>query len=161
MLHPIPMYADDGQSTLNGFASLGRPASRAVRAAIQHAFATSSTSTAPPGSMVPITQAQLHMPVRVGDFTDFSCSRDHVLNAGEAVFGKRILPEGFRYFPLGYGGRSSSIVLSDLVSSSITSLKWAASSASPSRWARLRRPRRRTNISLALSCLMTGVVIAS
>ena len=44
-LHPIHMYADDGQSTLNGFASLGRPASRAVRAAIQHAFATSSTST--------------------------------------------------------------------------------------------------------------------
>jgi fumarylacetoacetase len=100
------------KSSLNEFASLGRPASRAVRAAIQHAFATSSTSAAPPGSMIPITQAQLHLPVRVGDFTDFSCSRDHVLNAGEAVFGKRILPEGFRYFPLGYGGRSSSIVVS-------------------------------------------------
>jgi fumarylacetoacetase len=35
-----------------------------------------------------------------------------VVNAGEAVFGKRVLPEGFRHFPLGYGGRSSSIVTS-------------------------------------------------
>lgn len=52
------------------------------------------------------------MPVRVGDFTDFSCSKDHVVNAGEADFGKRVLPEGFRHFPLDYSGRSSSIVTS-------------------------------------------------
>jgi Fumarylacetoacetate (FAA) hydrolase family len=52
------------------------------------------------------------MPVHVGDFTDFSCSRDHVLNAGEAVFGKQVLPPGFSHFPLGYGGRSSSVVMS-------------------------------------------------
>jgi fumarylacetoacetase len=46
----------------------------------------------------------------IGDFTDFSCSRSHVLNAAEAVFGKRSLPPGFEYFPVGYHGRTSSIV---------------------------------------------------
>jgi fumarylacetoacetase len=46
----------------------------------------------------------------VGDFSDFSCSRDHVLNAGEAVLGVRELPPGFLYFPVGYGGRCSSIM---------------------------------------------------
>jgi fumarylacetoacetase len=100
------------QPTLNDFASLGRPASRAVRATIQRTFGTNSSYTAPPSAVIPIAQAQLHMPVRVGDFTDFSCSKDHVVNAGEAVFGKRVLPEGFPHFPLGYGGRSSSIVTS-------------------------------------------------
>jgi fumarylacetoacetase len=49
----------------------------------------------------------------IGDFTDFSCSRDHVLNAGEAVFKKRELPPGFEHFPIGYHGRSSTIVVSD------------------------------------------------
>jgi fumarylacetoacetase len=100
------------QPTLNDFAALGRPASRFVRAAIQRAFASHSSYTPPPGAVISIAQAELHMPVHVGDFTDFSCSRDHVLNAGEAVFGKRILPPGFLHFPLGYGGRSSSIVTS-------------------------------------------------
>lgn len=54
----------------------------------------------------------MHLPIAVSDFTDFSCSRDHVLNAGEAVLGKRDLPPGFEYFPIGYTARSSSIVVS-------------------------------------------------
>ena len=59
---------------------------------------------------VNVSEVQYHVPVRVGDFSDFSCSRDHVLNAGEAVLGKRELPPGFLHFPVGYGGRSSSIL---------------------------------------------------
>ena len=55
----------------------------------------------------------MYMPVQVGDFTDFSCSADHVVNAGEAVFGERKMPPGFHHFPIGYGGRSSSIVVSE------------------------------------------------
>ena len=100
------------QPTLNDFASLGRPASRSVRAAIQRAFEPGSGYAPPQGAVVPISEAELHMPVHIGDFTDFSCSKDHVVNAGEAVFGKRVLPPGFPHFPLGYGGRSSSIVTS-------------------------------------------------
>ncbi|KAK5098953.1 hypothetical protein LTR24_001581 [Lithohypha guttulata] len=56
------------------------------------------------------TRVTYHLPVTVGDFSDFSCSEDHVLNAGEAVTGVRQLPPGFPYFPVGYGGRCSSIV---------------------------------------------------
>jgi fumarylacetoacetase len=54
----------------------------------------------------------MHLPVSVGDFSDFSCSVDHALNAGEAVLGTRDLPPGFLHFPIGYGGRSSSIAVS-------------------------------------------------
>lgn len=52
----------------------------------------------------------MHLPVDIGDFSDFSCSLDHVLNAGEAAMGVRSEPPGFRHFPIGYGGRASSIV---------------------------------------------------
>jgi fumarylacetoacetase len=54
----------------------------------------------------------LHLPLSIGDFTDFSCSIDHVLNAGEVVFGKRELPPCFEKFPIAYHGRASSIVVS-------------------------------------------------
>lgn len=54
----------------------------------------------------------MHLPVSVGDFTDFSCSKDHVLNAGEAIMKKRFLPPGFLHFPIGYIGRTSSIIVS-------------------------------------------------
>lgn len=57
-----------------------------------------------------VSDVKYHLPVHVGDFSDFSCSRDHVLNAGEAVQGVRQLPPGFLHFPVGYGGRSSSIL---------------------------------------------------
>lgn len=57
-----------------------------------------------------VADVRYHLPVTVGDFSDFSCSKDHVLNAGEAVQGVRQLPPGFLHFPVGYGGRSSSIL---------------------------------------------------
>jgi fumarylacetoacetase len=54
----------------------------------------------------------MHLPVRVGDFSDFSLSKNHVLNASKAVFGVESLPPGFLHFPVGYAGRSSSIMVS-------------------------------------------------
>lgn len=54
----------------------------------------------------------MHLPVSSRDFTDFSCSKDHVLNAGEAIQKKRYLPPGFLHFPIGYSGRTSSLIVS-------------------------------------------------
>lgn len=54
----------------------------------------------------------MSLPISVGDFSDFSLSMHHVLNAGEAVMGVRALPPGFSHFPIGYAGRSSSVVVS-------------------------------------------------
>jgi fumarylacetoacetase len=61
---------------------------------------------------IPTTSATMHLPVSIGNFTDFSCSKDHVPNAGEAIMKKRSLPPGFLHFPIGYAGRASSIVVS-------------------------------------------------
>lgn len=58
----------------------------------------------------PVSESTVHLPFAIGDFTDFSCSREHVLNAGEAVFQTRVLPTGFEHFPVGYHGRTSTVV---------------------------------------------------
>ena len=58
-------------------------------------------------------QAHLHMPVQVGDYTDFYSSREHATNVG-AMFrdpDNALLPN-WLHLPVGYHGRASSIVLS-------------------------------------------------
>ncbi|KAM5356839.1 hypothetical protein ACJ41O_003485 [Fusarium nematophilum] len=55
----------------------------------------------------------MHLPVRVQDFVDFSCVMEHIMTGTEIMTGKRIAPPAFDYMPLGYGGRCSSIVVSD------------------------------------------------
>jgi fumarylacetoacetase len=54
----------------------------------------------------------LHLPVSIGDFTDYSASANHVLNAGEAIMGTRSFPPAFHKYPVGYAGRCSSLQVS-------------------------------------------------
>ena len=46
------------------------------------------------------------------DILDFSCSLHHVINAGRIVVGNASPPPSFFKFPVGYQGRTSSIVVS-------------------------------------------------
>jgi fumarylacetoacetase len=55
----------------------------------------------------------MHMPVRVGDYTDFYSSEQHAFNVG-CMFrdpANALLPN-WKYIPVGYHGRASSIVIS-------------------------------------------------
>lgn len=61
---------------------------------------------------VSVEEVQLHLPIKIGGFTDYSCSKEHLLNAAEAVFGKAYMPPAAEYLPIGYSGRPSSIVVS-------------------------------------------------
>lgn len=61
---------------------------------------------------IPVGEAKMHLPIEVKGFTDFSCSTEHLLNAGEAVLGVRSFPPAALHLPIGYTGRSSSIVVS-------------------------------------------------
>ena len=54
----------------------------------------------------------MYLPLDIGDFSDFSCSKDHNIRMGEIVFGNGDLPPGFFSFPSAYTGRSASIVAS-------------------------------------------------
>lgn len=96
------------QPTLNAFAAQPRNIQAAVRTAIQHAFKNGQHTP----SSEPLGAVTLHLPVSIGDFTDYSASANHVLNAGEAIMGTRSFPPAFHKFPVGYAGRCSSIGVS-------------------------------------------------
>lgn len=99
------------ETTLNSFAALPKSEHSLVRKAIQDLLRKH------PGfddskSSCHINVAEMHLPFSIGDFTDFSCSENHVLNASEVIFKKREAPPGFYHFPVGYTARTSSIVVS-------------------------------------------------
>ncbi|KIV77659.1 fumarylacetoacetase [Exophiala sideris] len=98
--------------TLNAFAQLPRSVQRKVRSALQHLLQDQTRGQIPSDAIVPVKDVQLHLPVHASEFTDFSCSKDHNLKAGEAILGIRKLPPSFLHLPIGYGGRASSIVVS-------------------------------------------------
>lgn len=97
------------QSTLNSFAALGRSAHQVVRQVVQNFIRAQKL---PEASTEEVNVCQFFLPVSVGDFTDFSCSEYHNLNAGHAAMGRRGLPPAWDYVPPGYSGRCSSIVVS-------------------------------------------------
>lgn len=57
--------------------------------------------------------AQMHLPFKIGDYTDFYSSREHATNVGIMFRGKEnALMPNYLHLPVGYHGRASSIVLS-------------------------------------------------
>ncbi|KAK1454183.1 X-Pro dipeptidyl-peptidase C-terminal non-catalytic domain-containing protein [Colletotrichum melonis] len=95
--------------TLNALAAVEKTELGILRKNIQQTLSDESTLSE---HGVPIAKVQLHLPIKVDGFTDFSCSKEHLLNASEAVVGKASMPPAAPYLPIGYSGRPSSIVLS-------------------------------------------------
>ncbi len=61
----------------------------------------------------PQTSVQLLLPVKVGDYTDFYSSIDHATNIGTMIRDpKNALMPNWKYIPVGYHGRASSIMVS-------------------------------------------------
>ncbi|KAL5115936.1 hypothetical protein ACEQ8H_006158 [Pleosporales sp. CAS-2024a] len=95
------------QPTLNTFAALSKSLQSQVRLAIQNAYKSAQHTE----FSEDISNVTLHMPISIGDFTDYSASVNHVLNAGEAVQGVRAYPPAYMKYPVGYAGRCSSITI--------------------------------------------------
>ena len=60
--------------------------------------------------LVPMADAQLLLPARVGDYTDFYASVAHATNVGSMFRPDHPLLPNYKYVPIGYHGRASSIV---------------------------------------------------
>ncbi|TYB89077.1 fumarylacetoacetase [Oceaniovalibus sp. ACAM 378] len=56
----------------------------------------------------------LKLPSRIGDFTDFYCSIEHATNGGKMSRPDNPLMPNFTSLPVGYNGRASSIVVSEV-----------------------------------------------
>ena len=62
--------------------------------------------------LIPQADAELLMPVQVGDYTDFYASIHHATNIGSMFRPDNPLLPNYKWVPIGYHGRASSIVVS-------------------------------------------------
>ncbi|MBX5179020.1 fumarylacetoacetase [Rhizobium lentis] len=63
--------------------------------------------------LVPLAGAELHLPFRVTEYTDFYAGRHHAFNVGTMFRGtESALPPNWLHIPIGYNGRASSVVVS-------------------------------------------------
>ncbi|EEE37280.1 fumarylacetoacetase [Rhodobacteraceae bacterium KLH11] len=63
--------------------------------------------------LVPQSEAQMHMPFAVSEYTDFYAGRHHAQNVGTMFRGaENALPPNWLHIPIGYNGRASSVVVS-------------------------------------------------
>jgi fumarylacetoacetase len=62
-------------------------------------------------ALIPMSEVTMHLPVFVGDYTDFYSSIDHATNVGKMFRdpANALLPN-WLYIPVGYHGRASSII---------------------------------------------------
>lgn len=105
-------YGFFADSSLNRFMAAGRETWREIRQRLTDLM----DRTNPPvkkEALISISEAQLHLPVIIGDYTDFYASREHATNVGIMFRGKEnALMPNWLHLPVGYHGRASSVVVS-------------------------------------------------
>jgi len=105
------------QKYLNDFFTLGRKKIGEVRNRVsellRHDNEELKSSPAREIALIPKEEAQMLMPVRVPNYTDFYSSEEHATNAGSLFRDpKNALFPNWKHLPVGYHGRASSIVVS-------------------------------------------------
>ena len=108
------------QDTLNDFISDGRKTWRLVRDRIADIFdkenpALRDNKDHRSHILFTVDEVEMQLPVQVGDYTDFYSSKEHATNVGIMFRGKEnALMPNWLHIPVGYHGRSSSIVPSGI-----------------------------------------------
>lgn len=98
---------------LNDFIALGKPTTNAVRLRLQEHLCDESSPLKGSATMIPMSEVQMHLPVKVGDYTDFYSSIEHATNVGKMFRDpENALLQNWKHLPVGYHGRASSIVVS-------------------------------------------------
>jgi fumarylacetoacetase len=106
------------QPYLNPFISLGKSITNKVRERLISFFSDAdddlrSSPEICAQAFFQADEATMHMPVKVGNYTDFYASEQHAYNVGVMFRDpKNALLPNWKHLPVGYHGRASSIVVS-------------------------------------------------
>ncbi|XP_017786605.1 PREDICTED: fumarylacetoacetase [Nicrophorus vespilloides] len=106
------------ETTLNSFMGLNCAAWKEARDKLQSLLSADNPTLANNAALrtkafVPQSQATMHLPARIGDYTDFYSSIHHAMNVGIMFRSKEnALMPNWKYLPVGYHGRASSVVVS-------------------------------------------------
>lgn len=109
------------EPTLNSFAALGRPTHREVRTFLRDVLREGTpypetlmiNEDLKNSALIPFSQVQTHLPLAIGDYTDFFAGRNHAQNVGTLFRGAaNALNPNYNHVPVAYHGRASSVVVS-------------------------------------------------
>ena len=98
--------------TLNGVAGLPKGKRVALRKAIFSFLLKSSYHPKKRKQLVPLKRAELFLPVAIGDYSDFFTGIHHATTMGRMLRPDNPLLPNYKWVPIGYHGRGSSIVVS-------------------------------------------------
>lgn len=99
-------------STLNRFMDMGQEASSALRLALSHLLREGADTRLISGCLVAQEDVVYDLPAIIGDYTDFYTSIYHATNVGKQFRPDNPLLPNYKWVPIGYHGRSSSIRVS-------------------------------------------------
>ena len=108
------------QDTLNDFIADGRKTWRSVRNRIAEIFDADNKTLKNNKKhkeivLFRLDEIEMQLPVQIGDYTDFYSSIEHATNVGTMFRGKEnALMPNWLHLPVGYHGRSSSIIPSGI-----------------------------------------------
>jgi len=121
LLSALPFNASAAfrQPNLNAFMGLDRKAWVATRSRLQELLAADGddclrqNEALRAAALRPLSEVQMHLPAKIGDYTDFYASREHATNVGIMFRGRdNALQPNWLHLPVGYHGRASSVVVS-------------------------------------------------
>jgi fumarylacetoacetase len=98
------------ERNLNELMALGPSRVREIRAALSKRLRADAPRA--PELLVPMRDAELLVPAQIGDYTDFYASLHHATNVGSMFRPDNPLLPNYKWVPIGYHGRASSIVAS-------------------------------------------------
>ena len=115
VLDLLPVLGEQvfAEPSLNAFMAQGRTRWRDVRARITELLTDERHRAGVEAALYPLSGVRLHRPFEVGDYVDFYASEHHATNVGRLFRpgGEALMPN-WKHLPVGYHGRSGTVVLS-------------------------------------------------
>ncbi|MGQ0652284.1 MAG: fumarylacetoacetase [Betaproteobacteria bacterium] len=97
---------------LNSLAASGRTVWKELRRVLSKSLSTEGYSKKLARWLLPMRRCELFLPVAVGDYSDFYTGIHHATNIGRLLRPDNPLLPNYKWVPIGYHGRASSIVVS-------------------------------------------------
>jgi fumarylacetoacetase len=101
--------ADLSQPVLNSWLARGPGTQQALRLRLQELLSDEKYRDEVEPQLVGQTEVRLHVPCLVGDYTDFYVGIHHATNVGKQFRPDNPLLPNYKYVPIGYHGRASSV----------------------------------------------------
>ena len=114
-LRESPAALACAEPSLNALLALGRPHWSALRRQVSRVLRAGGSPSRYDRDraariLVPMAEAELFVPAEIGDYTDFYASVDHATNVGRLFRPDSPLLPNYKWVPIGYHGRASSVV---------------------------------------------------